>query len=168
MSVHTEFLLLILALMNELYRHTSYFRILYGFYAVLLIFSFTLWFMVHDWEKRILVILFPLILISLSIVAFHKLEITLTPSELKIRFGIGWFKKTVPLDRIDPDSIHVTKVSPFIGVGLRYDLKGNVYYSVKFGKTVGFKLQHENQKIYLGTHHPEELAKELRQAVADS
>lgn len=107
-------------------------------------------------------------LLLLAALAFYKLEISILNGKLIICFGVGWISREIPIKQIDSDSIHVTKVSPLVGVGLRYDLKGNTYYSVKFGKAVGFKLKNRSKNLLIGVHQPEKLADALRQAVAES
>lgn len=104
--------------------------------------------------------LFSLLIIAAVISVFGYLTVIIDKTQLKIRMGIGLFRKTIPLN--DITETRTTKIPWWIGWGFRYHL-GRMIFNVQGFKGVEVFLKN-NQVVVIGSAEPELLKQKLDSA----
>jgi len=90
---------------------------------------------------------------------FHKLTITIDPTEFVAEFGWGLIKKRIPIASIDFNTITKEKIKWFMGIGIRFTSQGTLY-NVKYGHAI--KLKTKKGPTYLfGTEEFEKIKEAL-------
>src|SRR5690606_40007018 len=76
-----------------------------------------------------LILIGGLILLIAVLLMFYQLKVVVNSEKVIASFGIGLIKKEFPISDIDIDSFSAENVRWYQGIGLRYDLKGNMLVS---------------------------------------
>lgn len=97
---------------------------------------------------------------------FDDMKISLTTSHLKVKFGIGVFKKKFVLKEIELDSINIDKPSKWYGIGWRYKLNGDLILNTKYGKSVCFSVKKSTKTYHIVTSNYDQLRHKLFEAVS--
>ncbi|QTY27023.1 hypothetical protein [Flavobacterium sp. CS20] len=111
---------------------------------------------------------FNVALILVAFLLFYDMKIVLSNEYLKVKFGIGVFKKEFKLQEIDQSSIEIYKPSMWYGIGWRYNLKGDMLFNTKFGTAVRFKLKNNNKSYSIVTSNYKELKEKLTKATENT
>ncbi len=106
-----------------------------------------------------------LAIILAAFLLFYDMKIILSEENLKVKFGIGVFKKKFKLEDIKKSSVDIHKPSMINGIGWRYSLKGDMLFNTKFGTAVRFKLKNSNKSYSIVTSNYNELKEKLIQSV---
>lgn len=92
-------------------------------------------------------LILPLIILLL----FYQLKVVVNFEKVIASFGIGLIKKEFPISDIDIHSFSAENVRWYHGIGLRYDLKGNMLVSATTGKALSFKRKEKPTKVTIVT-----------------
>jgi hypothetical protein len=97
---------------------------------------------------------------------FGTLRIEVWPAEVRASFGgLGLFRKTVPLDRIQRiEAVQYSPLAEFGGWGMRVR-PGKRAWTVRGNQAVRITLG-EDPAIYLGTRHPQRLRERIESVMA--
>ncbi len=98
----------------------------------------------------------------------HNLKVKVTNIYIDIAFGNRLFYAHVPIEDIDPSSLEITKIPKIYGIGLRYDLKGNVIFNTRFGEGVRFKQLSKNKYHSVVAKNNQELYESLQKVLNNS
>lgn len=111
-------------------------------------------------SERTLLIIPVVAAIAVLLALFSTLTVEVTDRELRFRFGIGLFRRSVPLN--DIASWAETRNSWLYGWGLRLTYRGWLY-NVSGVHAVEITLR-TGKKFRLGTDEPQELSRALTSA----
>lgn len=108
-----------------------------------------------------------LVLISGSLVVvvlalFYKMEVVIDNEFIRLKFGIGLIRKTVPIKSIL--SVKPVKNSPLIGWGIRFHPKFTLYNASGL-HGVELELKDTSRKIRIGTNEPEMMSEFLAKLI---
>jgi hypothetical protein len=127
---------------TEKYRKDQY---AYWIFAIFLIISFFLFF---KYDNSVLV--YPIVILTIVAIIFHKLTILINSEEIVAYFGFGFFKRKIKISEIDFSSIELVKISWYTGVGIRYTSNGWLY-NVKLGEAIKIVSKDKTKTFFVGT-----------------
>jgi hypothetical protein len=106
---------------------------------------------------------FPLVVGAMGLLLFilWSMTIQITETHLRHWFGLGFWKKEIPLAEIQ--HVEVSKTPWYTGYGIRFVGKGWLY-NVSGVDRVELHLRN-NSVIYLGTDDPEKLYNHLSESI---
>jgi hypothetical protein len=100
-----------------------------------------------------------LLLMAAAVFLFSTLTVEITPEAVRVLFGPGWIRRTIPLKEIE--SAKVIHVPWYVGWGMRW--AGYWLYNVSGRKAVLLYLR-RGRAFGVGTDEPEALLAALRRA----
>lgn len=113
-------------------------------------------------------VLLPLLisLVLLFILGYHlyKLEICVNGTQLQLSLGKGSIKRIYLVDQIDMNSLQVTKIPWYYGVGWKLDYSGNTFFCAQSGLALSFRLKGQPGKIIVSTKQHQLLKDAIIQA----
>lgn len=101
-----------------------------------------------------------MLLMAAAVVLFSTLTVEITADALRVRFGPGWIRRTVPLREIE--SARIIRVPWYVGWGMRWRT-GAWLYNVSGRMAVLLHLR-TGGALGVGTDEPEALVAALRRA----
>ena len=143
--------------MTTRYKHTQIGYLLLTLYSIVVLFLgyFTIMTNFHP------LTLIGLIIILIVLGMFSRLTVTVDDQMIKIRFGLGFIRKTFPLKEIKTH--RVVKNLWYYGWGIRFTPRGWLFNVSGFS---AIELQMKNGKRYrIGTDDPDNLAEALDKAL---
>lgn len=144
------------------YRHTQTgWFLLYAIGLTALVFALVT-FLARDADDPVGIILavtFVLLLLPLSL--FRSLTVEVGPSAVDIRFGGGFIRKSIPLDRIR--SAQVVRYPWYYGMGIRIIPRGTLW-NVNGMRAVELELA-SNRRFAIGSDEPDALLAAIETAM---
>jgi len=101
--------------------------------------------------------LYTLFILGAVIAVFGTLTVSIDRAHLKIRLGVGLFRRTIPLKEIR--EVTVSKIPWWLGSGIRW-YRGKMIYNVSGLQALEITLEN-NKMILLGTSEPNLLKQKI-------
>ncbi|MBM4160319.1 MAG: hypothetical protein FJ217_04375 [Ignavibacteria bacterium] len=139
-----------------MYKHTQIGYVIIVFFAV----AAAVMIPVLTTSGRVIMVIPVVAAVAVLLALFSTLTVEVTDKQLRFKFGIGLFRKSVPLNEIV--SWTETRNSWLYGWGLRVTFRGWLY-NVSGVHAVEITLR-TGKKFRLGTDEPEELSRALASA----
>lgn len=99
------------------------------------------------------VLIFAVVLCSIVLLLFYRMEVTIQKEQLRVVFGIGLIKRIFYLNDIDKKSLEIKRIPFFFGAGIRYTPDG-LLYNVGSGKALKFKIKNTKKGFLIGSKKP--------------
>jgi hypothetical protein len=128
--------------------------VLYALFASI-VFIVILHFVIRDNSSLIPVLVIIPIMIIASLF-FYQIVVEADEKEVRFSLGIGWFKKSYPIDSIE--SCTVVRNKWWYGWGIRF-FPGGTLYNVSGLKAIELKFKGKKAVVRIGTNRPEELSR---------
>lgn len=107
------------------------------------------------------VIIFPILILTLVMLLFYKMEIKITKDYLENSFGNRLIKRNILLLEIDIDNLQKVKFPWYYGIGLRLTPQGTLY-NTKVGTAIKIVSKNGQRTILIGTDNFEKISKILQ------
>lgn len=134
--------------------------VLYALTAAIMIIVI-LHFTVRD-NNSLIPVLVVLPIIFVAILFFYRIVIEADEKEVRFSMGIGWLKKSYPIENIE--SCKVVKNKWWYGWGIRY-FPGGILYNVSGLQAIELKFKDRKSVVRLGTNRPEELCRFIEKRI---
>lgn len=143
--------------MKPLYRHTQYSNWVLAILGLALLLIVVLIF-ITNYHPAAVAAFVP---VAAILAIFHAMTVEVDSEQVKLHFGIGWPRATIPLDQIR--DVCIVHNSPGASWGIRL-IPNGVLYRLAGSETVELVLS-EGRVARIGSDEPQELAKAIEDAL---
>ena len=107
-------------------------------------------------------LLFGEALLILVYLVFMRLDISIDPERVEVRFGI--IRKTIPIEEIVSCEFTYAGVTVYGGVGIRYGIDGSMAFTTSFGDAVKI-IKRRGRSFVFSTNRPFEVLEHINRLI---
>ncbi len=107
-------------------------------------------------------LLFSEALLILVYFVFMRLDISIDPERVEVRFGI--IRKTIPIEEIVSCEPTYAGVTVYGGVGIRYGIDGSLAFTTSFGEAVKIR-KRRGRSFVFSTNRPFEVLEHINRLI---
>ncbi len=107
-------------------------------------------------------LLFGEALLILMYLVFRRLDISIDPERVEVRFGI--IRKTIPIEEIVSCEATHTSITIYGGIGIRYGIDGSMAFTTSFGDAVKIR-KRRGRSFVFSTNRPIEVLEHINRLI---